>query len=124
MARVVQRMNTNAIERLHWRHPISTDTDSHTHEPAVDWFIFVLGAVILFSVVVPIVLAPQWSEGVINETYAFLTTRFGVLYVITAVSTFTFLIWLACSGYGRLQLGDGCLGLDDSTKVIGIVECQ
>ena len=90
------------------RHPISTQAGSHipeTSEPAVDWFIFILGATILFSVVVPIVVAPEWSTDVINLTYEFLTTRFGVLYVITAVSTIIFLVWLACSRYGRLQLG-------------------
>ena len=102
--------DANQSALLNERHPISTQADSHTTklvDPAVDWFIFVLGAGILFSVVLPIVIAPEWSAGAINQTFEFLTTRFGVLYVVTAVGTIMFLLWLACSRYGRLQLGSG-----------------
>ena len=102
--------DANQSALLNERHPISTQADSHTTklgDPAVDWFIFVLGAGILFSVVLPIVIAPDWSAGAINQTFEFLTTRFGVLYVVTAVGTIMFLLWLACSRYGRLQLGSG-----------------
>lgn len=74
-------------------------------KPAIDWFIFAVGTVLLLAVVFAIVLAPQWSEDVIDSTFAFITGGFGVWYVIAASIFFILLLWLALSEKGRVVLG-------------------
>lgn len=74
-------------------------------EPQIDWFIFIVGTLLLLAVVVPIVAAPDWSAGAINISFNFLTRQFGIVYVIVACATFGFLIWISSSRFGRIVLG-------------------
>ena len=71
----------------------------------IDWFIFVVGTALLAAVVIPIVVAPEWSFGVINVSFKFITTEFGVYYVWAASITFVFLVWLSISRFGGIVLG-------------------
>ncbi len=72
----------------------------------VDWFIFGTGSAILLTVVLIILIAPQASSLVIQQLYDFVTIRVGVIYIITAILTLGFLLWLALSHHGRVVLGD------------------
>lgn len=72
----------------------------------IDWFIFTAGAAILIAVVSAIITAPGSSAEVINSLYEYVTTRLGVIYVITAILIFGFLLWLALSPHGKVVLGD------------------
>lgn len=74
-------------------------------EAEIDWFIFLTGTAILFGVVIPIIVAPEWSMDIIDTTFRFITTELGVLYIIVTVTTFIFLIWLGLSRWGTLVLG-------------------
>ena len=58
----------------------------------IDWFIFVGGTALLAAVVIPIVAAPEWSFGVINASFEFITNEFGVYYVWSACIIFIFLL--------------------------------
>ena len=71
----------------------------------IDWFIFVVGTALLAAVVIPIVVAPEWSFGVINVSFSFITNEFGVYYVWAASITFVFLVWLSISRFGGIVLG-------------------
>ena len=71
----------------------------------IDWFIFIAGTTLLFGIVIPIVVAPDWSIGIIESAFSTITTDLGVLYVIIGVGTLVFLIWLAVSRHGRTVLG-------------------
>ncbi len=71
----------------------------------VDWFIFSGGCAILLLVIVPIIVVPEDSVNLINRLFSFLTKRLGVLYVIAAVATLTFLLWIALSKHGKVVLG-------------------
>ena len=71
----------------------------------IDWFIFFVGTALLVAVVVPIVVAPEWSFGVIQTAFRFLTNQFGVFYVIAACLTIVFLLWISISKYGGIVLG-------------------
>ena len=71
----------------------------------IDWFIFTVGTALLVAVVVPIVVAPEWSFGVINMAFQFITTEFGVYYVWAACIIFVFLLWLSVSRFGGIVLG-------------------
>ena len=78
---------------------------SDNETPKIDWFIFIGGTLLLLAVVVPIVVAPQWSFEVINTSFNFLTQQFGIFYIIAACVIFVFLIWLSISHYGGVVLG-------------------
>jgi BCCT family betaine/carnitine transporter len=75
----------------------------------IDWFIFFGGTICLAAIVIPIVLAPEWSAVLINEAFIILTQHLGVFYVIAACLIFFFLIGIAVSSFGRIVLGpEGC----------------
>ena len=57
------------------------------------------------GIVLAILVAPQTSTAVIDSAYAAITTRFGVLYVIAAIATLCFLLYIAISRHGELVLG-------------------
>ena len=76
-----------------------------SNESQIDWFIFVVGTALLVAVVVPIVVAPEWSFGVINAARKFVTNEFGVYYVWAACLIFVFLVWLSISRFGGIVLG-------------------
>ena len=71
----------------------------------IDWFIFFVGTALLAAVVIPIVVAPEWSFGVINAAFKFITNEFGVYYVWAACIIFLFLLWLSVSRFGGVVLG-------------------
>ena len=78
---------------------------SNGRKPEIDWFIFIGGTLLLLAVIVPIVVAPQWSLSVINESFDFLTQQFGVYYIIAACAVMIFLLWIGISNFGGIVLG-------------------
>ena len=59
------------------------DAESHSRNPdteevRIDWFIFTVGGLLLLMVVVPIVIAPEWSEKTIASAFTFVTGQIGV----------------------------------------------
>jgi BCCT family betaine/carnitine transporter len=94
-----------------WKSQMSNDPDSKISKPLssagnVDWQLFIAGSVILFSSVLVIVVFPEWSGATIDRLYVSTTSRFGILYVITAVALLFFLLYVAVSKYGTIILGD------------------
>lgn len=78
-------------------------------EPQIDWFIFAVGTALLLAVVIPIVVAPEWSFGAINTAFEFITQKIGVYYIIAACAAIVFLLWISFSRYGGIVLGpEGC----------------
>jgi len=71
----------------------------------IDWFIFIFGTALLAAVVIPIVVAPEWSFGIINISFQYITNVFGVYYVWAACIVFVFLVWLSISRFGGIVLG-------------------
>jgi BCCT family betaine/carnitine transporter len=74
-------------------------------ETGIDWFIFVGGTACLLAMVIPIVVAPDWSAGIIAVAFNTLTGQLGVFYVIAACTVFVFLLALAFSKNGQRVLG-------------------
>jgi choline-glycine betaine transporter len=72
---------------------------------SVDKFIFSGGLLLLVVIVGSILIAPQWSAMAIERFYVFITTRMGVFYVIAAILTLGFLLFIAISSHGDLVLG-------------------
>ena len=71
----------------------------------IDRFIFFGGLLLLIVIVGTILIAPQWSAAAIDTSYVFISTRLGVLYVVAAIFTLGFLLYIAISPYGELVLG-------------------
>ena len=78
---------------------------NNSKEPQIDWFIFFGGTLLLLAVVVPIIVAPEWSLGVVNASFEFLTQQFGVYYIIAACTVLVFLLWIGISDSGAIVLG-------------------
>ena len=79
--------------------------NSEQNVQSIDRFIFSGGLVLLIVIVGTILIAPQWSATAIDTSYVFISTRLGVLYVIAAILTLGFLLYIAISPYGELVLG-------------------
>ena len=53
----------------------------------------------------PILFAPQWSREIIGSLFTFLTRRLGVYYIIAAIATLGFLLWIALGRHGNVVFG-------------------
>ena len=88
---------------------INSPEVANNEEPRIDWFIFLVGTMLLFMVVIPIVIAPEWSDALIDRAFKYVTREFGVWYVCIACFIFIFLVWVGASPKGRIVLGpDDC----------------
>jgi len=72
----------------------------------IDWPSFALCALILVAASVPLFAYPAVSEAALENLYSFITTEFGIFYLIAGVATIGFLVWLGFSRYGAAKLGD------------------
>lgn len=81
-------------------------TNNNNSEPQVDWSIFIISLIIIFLVVIPIWVAPEASERFMNATFNFVTKRLGIVYIISAIASLVFLLWIAFGKWGRTVLGE------------------
>ncbi len=72
----------------------------------IDWPTFFGALALLLLVTVPLVLFPESGKEVVNKANEFVTTKFGVLYLIVGLGIFFFLIYVAFSENGRVRLGE------------------
>jgi len=72
----------------------------------IDWFIFISTASLVIGVCIPLVIAPEWGENIVNAAFTFITQKFGILYIWASLATLIFLLWLALSTYGSIRLSD------------------
>ncbi len=73
----------------------------------LDRFIFVATAIFVLAVSVPLVLAPDRGEGLVNQAFGFVTARFGWLYIWASLANLGFTLWLALGRYGRVTMAQG-----------------
>jgi BCCT family betaine/carnitine transporter len=74
-------------------------------DSGVDWFVLLGGTAFLVLIVAPIVVAPERSSVFIDQAFKFLTTQFGVYYIIAACAIFLFLLAVALGRHGNHYLG-------------------
>ena len=72
----------------------------------IDWPSFGLSAAIVLFSSIPLLLYPEASTAFLEKLYAYIAKEFGVLYLLASVGAIGFLVWLACSRFGALRLGD------------------
>jgi len=81
-------------------------------EIRTDWTLFTATVFVILLACVPTVLFKEQAASVITLAYQAITERFGVLYLMYAVGTMVFLVFLALSRYGAVKLG----GADDKVE--------
>ncbi|PFG13787.1 MULTISPECIES: BCCT family transporter [unclassified Bacillus (in: firmicutes)] len=72
----------------------------------IDWPTFLGALSLLLLVTVPLVLFPEKGKEIVNKANEFVTTQFGVLYLLVGLGIFFFLIYVAFSDNGRVRLGE------------------
>ena len=73
---------------------------------AVDRVNFVLTLSVMLAMAIPLLLFPEASALALQTAYNFLATELGWLYILTAISAFGAVVFLAFGPYGRVRLGD------------------
>nr|WP_278250831.1 MULTISPECIES: BCCT family transporter [unclassified Actinopolyspora] len=71
----------------------------------VDRQVFWSALLLIGVICVPVMLAPERGQQALDAVLGLLTGKFGWLYLWFAAAVFGFLIWLACSKYGRIRFG-------------------
>ncbi|KGP72726.1 BCCT family transporter [Pontibacillus yanchengensis] len=72
----------------------------------IDWPTFLGAFMLLLLVVVPLVIFPDKGAEYVDLANTFVTTNFGVLYLLVGLGIFFFLIYVAVSDNGRIKLGE------------------
>lgn len=90
----------------------------------IDWPSFGLCAAILVFVSVPLFAYPQASSDFLESLYNTIASEFGVLYLLASVAAIAFLLWLAFSRFGAIQLGgDGEKPEFSEVSWVGMLFC-
>ncbi|MCD5325505.1 MULTISPECIES: BCCT family transporter [Pontibacillus] len=72
----------------------------------MDWPTFAGALFLLLAVTIPLILFPQKGQVVVDKTQDFITTNFGVVFMIVGLGIFLFLLYVAFSKNGQVKLGD------------------
>nr|WP_304218155.1 BCCT family transporter [Fredinandcohnia onubensis] len=72
----------------------------------IDWPTFIGAFSLLLLVTIPLVLFPEKGQDVVNAANTYVTTNFGVLYLLVGIVIFFFLIYVSFSANGQILLGD------------------
>jgi len=91
----------------------------------IDWPSFGTCAAILLFTSIPLFAYPEASGVFLEKLYAYISSEFGVLYLLASVAVIGFLVWLALSRYGKVQLGDRVDGKAEFSELswIGMLFC-
>ncbi len=66
---------------------------------------FVATILIILLVSVPLALNPDAGAQLVQQSYSFIASQSGWLYLLAGIVTMTLLLWLAFGRYGRVRLG-------------------
>ena len=71
----------------------------------IDYFIVLVGSILILTIVLAIAINQEWSEKAIQNAFNFITYEFGVLYIIIMNTALIFLGILAFGKKGKIILG-------------------
>jgi len=72
----------------------------------IDWPTFIGAFLLLLAVTVPLILFPESGAEVVGDAKDYLTSNFGVMFMVVGLGIFLFLIYVAFSKNGHIKLGD------------------
>ena len=73
---------------------------------AVDRVNFVLTISVMLALAIPLLMFPEASALALQTAYDWLATNFGWLYILTAITAFGAVLFIAFGPYARVRLGD------------------
>lgn len=71
----------------------------------MDWQTFVGALLLILLVTVPLMVFPDQGEAFVLAASNYLTSHFGLLYLLMGLTIFGFLLYIAFSRYGHIKLG-------------------
>lgn len=71
----------------------------------IDWPTFIGALVLILGVSVPLMIFPQAGADIVRIANNFMTSNFGVLYLLVGLAAFSFLLFVAFSKHGHIKLG-------------------
>jgi BCCT family betaine/carnitine transporter len=90
----------------------------------VDKTNFAASVLVIFLVSVPLIYAPEQGARLLQQSYDYVASQFGFLYIFCGSATLVFLMWLALGPYGRVILGQPGESPEFSTySWIGMLFC-
>ena len=87
-------------------HPQPTPEPQQGIGNGLDRPIFFGSVIIILSLCLPLALYPEDGQQMLGRAFDYLTHNFGIVYLIGSVATLLFLLYLALSRYGDIELGD------------------
>ena len=72
----------------------------------IDWPSFGVCVAIIIVVCVTLAAFPETAGDTMRKLYEFIATELGIFYLIASVAAISFLVWLAASRFGNVQLGE------------------
>ncbi|KGX91642.1 choline transporter BetT [Pontibacillus halophilus JSM 076056 = DSM 19796] len=72
----------------------------------MDWPTFIGAFLLLLFVTIPLIIFPQQGADIVGQANDFMTSNFGVLFLIMGLGALFFLIYVAFSKNGHIKLGD------------------
>lgn len=74
-------------------------------DPNIDKINFAATVIIILFVSIPLALNPEAGAAIVQQSYAFIATNFGWLYLLCGIATLVLLMWLAFGRFGNVRLG-------------------
>src|SRR5690625_7939263 len=71
----------------------------------IDWPTFIGALILVLGVSIPLILFPETGAAVVDVANTFMTDKFGVRYILVGLAAFAFLMFVAFSRNGHVQLG-------------------
>lgn len=78
----------------------------NNNKSSIDPQIFWPALVVVLAICIPAAANPEAAGAFLNNILAFITGKFGWLYLIFGLGSVLFLLWLSLSKYGKIVLGD------------------
>ncbi|ASN03951.1 BCCT family transporter [Virgibacillus necropolis] len=72
----------------------------------IDWPTFIGALVLILAVSIPLILFPEAGAKFVTMANDFMTSTFGMLYIIMGLAAFVFLLYVAFSKNGQIKLGN------------------
>ena len=69
----------------------------------IDFFVVMLGSIMLLAIVIAIVVNQEWSENIIGNSFDFITNEFGIAYIMVLNISLAFLVLLAFGKNGKME---------------------
>ena len=79
---------------------------SNEKQGILDKRIFWPSIIVVIALALPLAIFQEGGKAVVNDIFGFMTKYFGWSFLLFALGSFFFLLWVALGRYGGIKLGD------------------